>query len=73
MESKKKPPEKKSNDLQWAGIGVQMVLYIGIFVFAGIQLDAYMKTSKPWFTLSFSIVGVVFSMVYVIRNFLRNS
>jgi len=50
-----------------------MVLIIGIFVFAGIKLDAYFHTSRPWFTLGLSLFGVVIAMIYMIRSFTRGS
>ena len=73
LKPKKKQPEGKSDGMRWAGMGVQMVIYIGIFVFAGVKLDQWMHTSKPWFTLGLSVTGVVFTMVYMIRSFLRDN
>ena len=50
-----------------------MVVYIGVFVFAGRWLDNRYATEKPWWTLGLSLTGVVFSMVYLVRRFLRDS
>lgn len=66
--------KKPQSDLShYSGAGLQMVLIIGIFVFAGIKLDEHFEFKRPWFTLVLSLVGVVVAMIYMLRAFSRIS
>lgn len=67
----KKPP---SDLARFSGIGLQMVAIIGIFVFIGYKIDEGRgENVKPWFTLAFSVFGVIIGMVYLIRSIYRDS
>lgn len=64
------PDQKAKNDLlQFSQAGVQMVLIIGIFVFLGYKLDQKYPSGQKWFTLGFSLFGVIISMVWFLRAF----
>lgn len=56
-----------------SGAGIQMVLIIGIFVFAGRKLDQHFLSGKPWWTLGLSILGVIISLVFMVRAFSKIS
>lgn len=67
-------PKKPSSDVgRYSGAGIQMVLIIGIFVFAGRKLDAHFGLEKPWWTLGLSLLGVVISIIFMVRAFDRIS
>jgi tryptophan-rich sensory protein len=55
--------------MAYSAAGVQMVLIIGIFVFAGRKLDSHFQLEKPWWTLGLAIFGVIVSMTYMLRAF----
>lgn len=57
---------KGKSALQYTGIGIEIISFIGLFVFIGIKLDDWVKPEKPWFTVGFSLFGVIGSMVYAI-------
>lgn len=68
--SQKKP---QSDLIQYSAAGIQMVLIICIFVFAGRKLDQHFEVEKPWWTLGMSLLGVVIALVYMLRAFSRIS
>ena len=45
-----------------------MALTIGLGVLGGRKLDAYFQNEKPMLTLVFSVLGLVVSLVVVIRS-----
>ena len=53
----KKPGKQASNPaLKYAGMAMQMAVTIGLGIFIGQKLDAYLETSKPYFTILFAVV-----------------
>ena len=54
--------------MQYAALGIQMVAMILVCVWGGWKLDKHFETATPWFTLALSVVGLVSSLVYVIRK-----
>ena len=66
-------PPKSSEDRQGyahlSGLGFQMLGFIALSLAIGVGLDRYVPISKiPTFTVIFSILGVIGSLVYVIRK-----
>lgn len=62
-------PKQKNDLLRMSQAGVQMVLIIGIFVFVGYKLDQKFPTKQKWFTLGFSIFGVIIAMIWMLKSF----
>jgi hypothetical protein len=62
-------PKAKNDLLQFSQAGVQMVVIIGAFVFLGYKLDQKYPSGQKWFTLGFSLFGVVIAMVWFLRAF----
>jgi hypothetical protein len=56
-----------------SGAGIQMVLIIGIFVFAGRKLDQHFQLEKPLWTLGLSVLGVIISLVFMMRAFSKST
>ncbi len=71
MESKKKLQEKKLKKqvsfLQYSGMSLQMGVTIGLFVFIGIKLDAWMETNVI-FTLICALFGVGAALYFFIKQ-----
>ena len=65
----------KKGSSQWKGnmyirfssIGIQMGLIIFLFSWLGVYLDESYSNETPWFTLVLSLLGVIGSMVLIIR------
>jgi hypothetical protein len=48
-----------------------MLIIILIGVFGGLELDKYLSWDFPVFTVAFSILSVVFSIYYVIKDIIK--
>ena len=71
MKEKKKPQEEKPlpNDyLKYSGIGFQMIVIIGVFTYAGYQLDLNQQTKTPIYTGLSSLLGVIISLYVIIKG-----
>lgn len=66
------PGKKPGPDIwNYSQAGIQMVAIICIFIYLGYKLDQKVQTNRPWFTLGFSVFGVVVGMIWMIRSFNR--
>jgi F0F1-type ATP synthase assembly protein I len=62
-------PKKKNTLNKYAhltGIGFQMIVIIGLGVFAGKKLDQAYPNNNQLFTIVLTLIAVVISMIYVI-------
>lgn len=65
---KKDTSRRKANMyIRFSSIGIQMGLIIFLFTWLGMYLDERYPSDKPWFTLALSLIGVIGSMVFIIR------
>lgn len=70
------PNESKkngSNFARYSAISFQMLVTIGLFAFAGHQLDEYKQSKTPIFTAIFSLLGVVLSLYQVVKQLNKNN
>ena len=59
---------------KYAGMGLQMGAMIGVGLFVGIKLDAFLGIHQfPVFTLVFTLVSLVGAIYYFIKDFLRKN
>ncbi|MDQ7947368.1 MAG: AtpZ/AtpI family protein [Pedobacter sp.] len=56
------------NFAKYSAIGFQLLATIGIFAFIGYQIDAHRGSKQPIFTALLGVVGVVGSLVQIIRS-----
>lgn len=61
---------EKNNMARYAGLGFQMLATIGLGIWGGIALDAYLSC-KPIFTVVGSLLGLGISLYQVISDYLR--
>jgi preprotein translocase subunit Sss1 len=62
-----KPDPKEYAHL--SGLGFQMLGFIALSLLIGTGLDKYLPVAKiPVFTITFAVLGVIGSLVYVIRK-----
>jgi F0F1-type ATP synthase assembly protein I len=57
--------------LKYSGMGIQMIVVIGVFAFAGYKLDQYLGHTTQWLTALLSLVGVFVSL-YIVFKSLKN-
>jgi F0F1-type ATP synthase assembly protein I len=48
-----------------------MAAIIGIFTYAGTWCDSYFETTKPYFTVIFSLIGVAGGLYTSLKDFLK--
>ncbi len=69
---KKKPEKKSTNSLKNIAIFTGIAAQMGIIIFAGAYLGKWLDVKYPadkkWFTMVFTILGVVISLYSVIKQ-----
>ena len=60
------PPS--NNYLKFTGMGVQMLVTIGLFTYAGYKIDEAAHHTAKWVTAVLSLTGVFVSLYLVIRS-----
>jgi ATP synthase protein I len=60
--------ENANTVAKWSGLAFQMMAMIGLGVWGGMWLDKKLELAFPAFTLGLSLLGVVGSLVMVIRQ-----
>lgn len=65
----KKLKKPDLNILRYAGLGSQLVGFIGVSILIGWGLDEHYHTHKPWFRLGFALAGCVGAIYYMIQQF----
>jgi len=68
-----KAKEQLNNFAQFTGIGFQMLITIGLGVFAGVKLDEYYPNQYSVFTIVLSFVAIAISLYSVIKQASRFS
>ena len=75
LQKKKKELQKNKERLnsyvKYSGIAFQMIAIILIGVFGGMKLDKWLETDKPVFTALLSVLAVILSIYYSIKDLLR--
>ncbi len=76
MQKKQNNKFKKQNSgfknyAKYSSIAFQMLFIILIGVFGGIKLDKYLNWDFPVFTVVFSILSVIFSIYYAIKDIIK--
>ena len=76
---KKQPTQKKpktnpsplNNYARYSGLAFQMIAIILVGVFGGIKLDEIITWEFPVFTLVLTLLAVVASMYYAVKDLIR--
>ena len=72
MKNKQPSLKRKVNKyVKFSSLGIQMGLIIYLFTWGGMVLDERNEMSTPWFTVAFSLSGVIGSLVLVIREVIK--
>ncbi len=59
------------NLMRYAGMGMQMVATIVLFLIVGWQLDVWQQHATPWFTFGLALLGCIVAMYAAIRQYLK--
>lgn len=57
--------------IRYSGMATQMAVIIVLAALGGMKLDAYFSTQTPWFTGGLTILGVILSMYFAIKDLLK--
>jgi len=57
--------------VKYTGLGFQMLVIIGIFVWAGTKLDERAANEKPVFTAILAVVGVIASLYISLKDIVK--
>ena len=72
MEQQENQNQKKNNPLndyaRFSAIGIQMIVIIGLGVYAGIKLDEKYPNKYKLFTIIFSLLAIGIALYSVIRQ-----
>ena len=69
----KDPKDRLNSYAHYSGLVIPMMAIIGVFTFIGIKLDEKYPNDKDWYALGLSLLGVILSIVYVIRRIIATS
>ena len=67
----KSNPSKLNNYARYSGLAFQMIAIILVGVFGGIKLDEIVKWEFPVFTLVLTLISVIASMYYAVKDLIR--
>jgi hypothetical protein len=70
----RKPNKKKGIDtfIRYSSLGFEMMAIIGLGTFLGYKLDQWLENQFKGFTLGLMILSVILSIIFGIRNLLKN-
>lgn len=63
-----KTKKETTNFVKYTGVAFQMLATIGLFVFVGYKIDAYRNSTTLIFTAVLGLLGVILSLVQLIRS-----
>ncbi len=71
-------PDPKSNHkksvnayARYSGLAFQMVAVLGLAIWLGGKADAYFQTAQPWFTVGLVLLGLIGTLLAVVRDLMR--
>jgi len=68
---KKKRPDDNLGYMRYAAMGTQMIVIIGLGVFAGYKLDKWLELKVPIFTLILSLFSVGAAIYLSVKDLYR--
>lgn len=75
MENQKHPEKKKqlSNWAKYSTMAIQMGITIGAGTYLGNFLDEKATTSKPYYTVAFSLISVFAALYLFLKDLIRKN
>jgi hypothetical protein len=69
-----KPNKKKGINtfIRYSSLGFEMMAIIGLGTFLGFKIDQWLENQFKGFTLGLMIISVILSIIFGIRNLLKN-
>jgi F0F1-type ATP synthase assembly protein I len=57
--------------IQYSSLAIEMVVIMGLGVFAGIKIDDWLNLNFPVFTLVLMVLSFIGAIYHAIRNFIK--
>ena len=67
-----KPKQGVQSYMRYSGLGFQIAGALAIGAFIGYELDKWLKTGKPYFTMLFSVIFLFVGMYAAFKDLLKN-
>lgn len=64
--------KEASNFAKYTGVAFQMLATIGVMAFIGFKIDERSGSKRQIFTAIFGLIGVIVSLVQVVRSLNKN-
>lgn len=64
--------KEASNFAKYTGVAFQMLATIGLMAFIGYKIDEHRGSKQQVFTAIFGLIGVIVSLVQVVRSLNKN-
>ena len=65
-----KPKRKVDDFIRYSSLAFEMIIIMGIGVFAGVKIDHWLGLNFPAFTLVLMILSVIGAIYHAIRKFI---
>jgi F0F1-type ATP synthase assembly protein I len=70
-DSSEKRKKQTTSIAKYSGLAFQMIAIILLVLYGGIRLDDYLQKEFPLFTFIGAISGVILSLYFVLKDFLK--
>ncbi len=68
---KRKTPKDFNQFIQYSSLAFEMIVIMGLGVFAGIKIDDWLNLNFPVFTLVLMILAFIGAIYHAIKNFIK--
>lgn len=68
---KQKAPKDYNQFIQYSSLAFEMIVIMGLGVFAGIKIDDWLNLNFPVFTLVLMILAFIGAIYHAIKNFIK--
>ena len=69
---RKSSREQAQSYLKYSGMAFEMIIIMGLFTYGGVKLDEYFQTPENYFTVAGAILGTIFALAFVLKDFIIN-
>lgn len=70
-QSVSKTPKPLNDYLRYSGLGIQLIVLLLAGMWLGDWVDGKAATSKPWFTILFTLLGLGGGLYQLLRDLLK--
>ena len=68
---KEKKRKQLSGVIKYSGLAFQMIVVILVVLYGGMKLDEYLEKEFPLFTILGAFLGVILSLYFALKDFIK--